>query len=94
MGIFKKYNELKNNYEVLVRRNEDLYKRDIEHQKQYLAYLRKKDEEIAKLKIELEDTKGFLEQETAAKKELLRQRNIANNKKKVSKKKEVNNNGK
>ena len=74
MGIFKKYDVLKNNIKILQERNEDLYKRDIEHQKQYQAELKKKNEQIAKLKIELEDTAGFLKQETEAKEALKKER--------------------
>jgi len=74
MGIFKKYELLKNNIKVLQARNEDLYKRDIAHQEQYQKELKKKNEQIAKLKIELEDTAGFLKQETEAKEALKKER--------------------
>ena len=74
MGIFKKYELLKNNIKVLQARNEDLYKRDIAHQEQYQKKLKKKNEQIAKLKIELEDTYGFLAQETEAKEALKKER--------------------
>lgn len=74
MGIFKKYDLLKNNIKILQARNEDLYKRNIAHQEQYQAELKKRSEEIAKLKIEVEDTRGFLEQETQAKEALKKER--------------------
>lgn len=74
MGIFKKYDSMKNNLKVLQERNEDLYKRDIEHQAQYQKELKKKNEIIARLKLNLEDTQGFLEQETQAKEALLKER--------------------
>lgn len=74
MGIFKKYDSIKNNLKVLQERNEDLYKRDIEHQAQYQKELRKKNEIIARLKLNLEDTQGFLAQETQAKESLLKER--------------------
>lgn len=74
MGIFKKYDLLKNNIKILQARNEDLYKRNIAHQEQYQAELKKRSEEIARLKIELEDTRGFLEQETQAKEALKKER--------------------
>ena len=82
MGIFKRHNELKkryeelsNNYELLVKRNKNLYDRDIEHQKKYKEKIHELKVENAKLKLELEDTRGFLKQERDAKEELLRQRN-------------------
>jgi len=74
MGIFKKYDLLKNNIKVLRERNEDLYKRDIEHQAKFQKEIKKKNEIIAKLRIALIDTRGFLEQETQAKEELLKER--------------------
>ena len=80
MGIFKRHNELKkryeelsNNYELLVKRNKNLYDRDIEHQKKYKEKIHELKVENAKLKLELEDTRGFLKQERDAKEELLRQ---------------------
>lgn len=51
------------NNKILVERNQDLYKRDIEHQTTAMNEKKKLREEIAKLKIELEDTKKFLEME-------------------------------
>lgn len=54
-----KMKTLKDNVKVLQKRNKDLYERDLERQHQNLE-LRK---EICRLKLELEDTQGFLEQE-------------------------------
>lgn len=74
MGIFKKYGEIQKNIKVLQARNEDLYKRDIEHQQKFQKELKKKNEIIARLKIALEDTQGFLAQETQAKEALKKER--------------------
>lgn len=75
MELFKNYkklyNEAKSNNKIYVERNCDLYKRDLIRQEEAM----KLREEIARLKIELEDTKGFLMQEKRAKEELLIQRN-------------------
>lgn len=87
MKLFKNYRKLyeieKNNNKVLVERDNDLCKRYIACIKETLEF----EETIARLKIELEDTKGYLAQEKQAKEELLRQRNKANARKRVAKKK-------
>lgn len=94
MKLFKNYRKLyeieRNNNKVLVERNNDLHKRYVACKKEMLEF----EEEIARLKIELEDTKGYLAQEKQAKEELLRQRNKANARKRVAKKKEESKNGK
>lgn len=76
MNLFKKtkIQTLKDNLKVMQERNEDLYKRDIEHQKKAIAQFRLYKEEITKLSIENEDLKGFLEQEKEAKEALKKER--------------------
>lgn len=61
---------LKENLKIMQERNKDLYERDIKRQEENRT-LREK---IAKLTIELEDTKGFLKQEKEAKEALLKER--------------------
>ena len=64
------------NRKMYEKRYKEVYEENIELQKSTgLADLRK---EIAKLKLELEDTKGFLEQERQAKEELLKEREEKN----------------
>lgn len=54
---------LRNNLKLMQKRNEDLYKRDVEHQEKFKEKELKYKEEITRLKFELEDTQGFLLQE-------------------------------
>jgi len=64
------------NRKMYEQRYKEIYDKYIELQKSTgMAELRK---EIAKLKLELEDTKGFLEQERQAKEELLKEREEKN----------------
>lgn len=87
MFNLKKVKELKNNLKIMQERNEDLYKRDLEHQKKYQDEIKRLKEEIVLLKFELEDAIGFLKQERQAKEELLRQRNRENARKRTAAKK-------
>lgn len=71
----KEIARLKNNLKIMQERNKDLYERDIEHQKIAQERFKAYREEIAKLKIELEDTQGFLKQERQLSAALRHQRN-------------------
>ena len=76
MGIFKNYKRLyeieKENNKLLMIRKRELYNENIKLQKE----LKKEKENNTKLIFELEDVKGFLEQEKQAKEELLRQKKV------------------
>ena len=78
MGIFKNYKKLyestKNNLKVMQERNADLYQRGILYQEQAKEHEKKLKEKIARLTFELEDTKGFLEQEKACSEALRKER--------------------
>lgn len=87
----KEIAKLKNNLKIMQERNEDLYKRDLEHQKKYQEEIKRLKEENTELKFELEDAIGFLKQERQAKEELLRQRNRENARKRTAAKKKKEN---
>lgn len=74
MKIFKNYKKLysieKENTKKLINQCSKLGTENVNYQKK----IKKLTEECAKLTIELEDTKGFLAQETEAKEELKKQR--------------------
>lgn len=76
-NIFKNYKNLYktelNNRKLYEERYKEKYEENIVLQME-LKKLKKVEEQKAKLIIELDDTKGFLEQETQAKEELLKQR--------------------
>ena len=74
---YKKLYEIeKNNRQMYEKRYKEVYEENIELQKSTgLAELRK---EIARLKLELEDTQGFLAQEKQAKEALLKEREDKN----------------
>lgn len=76
---YKKLYEIeKNNRQMYEKRYKEVYEENLKLQESTgLADLRK---EIAKLKLELEDTKGFLAQERQAKEELLKEREEKNGK--------------
>ena len=78
MEIFKNYKKLyestRNNLKLMQERNADLYKRGIEYQEQAKEHEKKLKEKIAKLTLELEDTRGFLEQEKACSEALRKER--------------------
>lgn len=77
--IFKNYKKLYktelSNRKLYEQRYKEIYDENIELQNIRVAYEKKK-EEIAKLKLDLEDAKGFWKQETEAKEELLKQRTV------------------
>lgn len=79
MKLLKNYKKLYltelSNRKLYEQRYKEIYEKNIEYQNIEKAYNKKK-EEVAELKIELEDVHGFLIQETEAKKELLKQRKI------------------
>lgn len=76
-NIFKNYKELYktelNNRKLYEERYKEIYDENIALQME-LKKLKKAKEECAKLKLDLEDAKGFWKQETEAKEELLKQR--------------------
>lgn len=76
--LFKNYKKLykssQNNLRLMQQRNKDLYDRGIAYQEQAKEHERKLREQIAKLTIDLEDTKGFLEQEKACSEALRKER--------------------
>lgn len=77
MGNFfekTKIKTLQDNLKIMQQRNEDLYKRDIAHQKKAIEQFEIYKEEIAKLNIKIEDLKGFLQQEKEVTKALKKER--------------------
>ena len=89
MKIFKNYKKLYHaeleNRRLLINQCSKLGEENVEYQKEIQCYK----EKCGKLQIELENVKGFLEQETEAKNELKKQR--ANLKRELTKlKKELN----
>ena len=75
--IFKNYKKLYkielNNRKIYEQRYKEVYEKNIELQNIEKAFNKKK-EEVAKLKLDLEDTQGFLAQETQAKEYLIKER--------------------
>ena len=75
--IFKNYKKLYktelNNRKIYEQRYKEVYEHNIELQNVEKSYNKKK-EEVAKLKLELEDTQGFLAQERQAKEFLIKER--------------------
>lgn len=92
MKLFKNYkklylNELENR-KKLIGQCSNLSKENVDYQKEIKCYK----EKCGQLTIDLEDTQGFLAQETIAKKELIKQR--ANLKREIARlKKELNKDG-
>lgn len=78
MRLFKNYKKLykssQNNLKLMQERNADLYKRDLEHQEKAKDEERKLRAIIAKLKLELEDVNGFLQQEKECSEALRKER--------------------
>lgn len=92
MILFKNYKKLYNqeleNRKMLINQCSKLGEENVNYQKEIKCYK----EKCGQLTIELEDTKGFLAQETNAKKELIKQR--ANLKREIARlKKELNKDG-
>lgn len=71
----KEIARLKNNLKIMQERNKDLYERDIEHQMFHKEEMKKMREALARVRIELEDTQGFLKQEKQLSAALRHQRN-------------------